>query len=489
MRIVFWGLMLFVFLGKGLKTSLLAQILLTPAQMQGDVNLLRLALEEAHPTRTLYITEAEWQNLWTEAAQNWLNPLSEVDFFRSLAPIVAQIRDGHTSLWISEKLEEELENAPLFLPAKLKFIQGQAYLWRNYHSSALWPAGSQLLAINGRALEEIVPLMLLNLSADGASQSHPYHLLENTRLFGLWYNLLFGRTASFQIEYLPPGQTTPVKVKLPGQTLAQLQTNFEKNYPTEAAPTPPLSWEWDKKSDLAFLTIRSFRPEAFEAYNIHFASFLENCFSQLDKAKTPNLVIDLRGNLGGNDAYGAELLAHLLDTTFSYYESLELLKPQFDFLSPPYLSGEVVPSRMLQENEKGTFNFINHPGLGPQNPAAMVFSGQVWVLIDGGSFSTASEFASLCHYYGRATFVGQESGGAYYGGAGGFMPLLILPHSGLRIQIPLLRQYLAVKNYPYPDRGLLPDVEIDYRPEDLQTGYDRAKEFVKKKGQKNLEKP
>ncbi|GAB4398505.1 MAG: S41 family peptidase [Microscillaceae bacterium] len=489
MRVVFYWLMLLALWEKGAENPLLAQSLFTPQQMQADAARLRQALEEAHPTRTLYITEAEWQALWEEAAQNWLVPLSEVDFFRSLAPIVAQLRDGHTNLWISEKLEEALENAPLFLPVKLKFIQGKAYLWRSYLPAALWPPGSQLIAINGRLIDEIIPLMQLYLSADGANQSHQYYQLENTRLFGLWYNLLFGRTDTYALEYLALGQEKPELVRVSGQTLAQMQANFERNYPSEAAPAPPLSWEWDKKSPLAFLTIRSFRPEAFEAFNIRFDDFISQCFSQLNKANTPHLVIDLRGNLGGNDAYGAQLLAHLLDTSFYYYESLELLKPACDFLSPTNLPVEVVPSRMLQENEKGTFNFINHPNLGPQLPASMAYLGQVWVLIDGGSFSTASEFAALCHHYHRATFVGQESGGAYYGGAGGFMPLLVLPHSGLRIQIPLLRHYLAVKNYPYSDRGLLPDVEIEGRPEDLQTGHDAVKEFVKKEVLKALEKP
>lgn len=53
--------------------------------------------------------------------------------------------------------------------------------------------------------------------------------------------------------------------------------------------------------------------------------------------------------------------------------------------------------------------------LGIQQPSEPHSSGKVLVLMNGGSFSTTCEFRSNLPYRKRATFVGEEAGGGYYG--------------------------------------------------------------------------
>jgi hypothetical protein len=113
----------------------------------------------------------------------------------------------------------------------------------------------------------------------------------------------------------------------------------------------------------------------------------------------------------------------------------------------------------LIRTARGTFRLppARHQNLGLQRPVPPVFAGRAWVLTDGGTFSTAAEFCAVARSLGRATFVGQESGGTYEGNTSGTFVILTLPHSGVRVVIPLVRYSLAVKPAPRPGRGVPPD--------------------------------
>ena len=53
----------------------------------------------------------------------------------------------------------------------------------------------------------------------------------------------------------------------------------------------------------------------------------------------------------------------------------------------------------------------------------------------GGSFSTTCEFLSTLHHHHRATFIGEETGGGYYGNTSGMSLPLVLPNS--KIVMPM----------------------------------------------------
>ena len=90
------------------------------------------------------------------------------------------------------------------------------------------------------------------------------------------------------------------------------------------------------------------------------------------------------------------------------------VKPGNDFFR--YADGaKPIPADMVEERADGKFHDIKHPNLGIQQPSQPNFSGQVVVLMNGGSFSTTCEFLSNLHDRKRAIFVGEEAGGGYFG--------------------------------------------------------------------------
>jgi C-terminal processing protease CtpA/Prc len=128
---------------------------------------------------------------------------------------------------------------------------------------------------------------------------------------------------------------------------------------------------------------------------------------------------------------------------------------------------------MVRKTDDG-YQFRSRRRLQTWKPQRDAFSGQVYVLINGNSFSVTSEFASVAHFHKRATFIGQETGGGYYGDNSGVFAMVKLPHSGLELGIPLVAYYSAVQGYPYPDRGIIPDYTVVPTVEEVLKGHDRA---------------
>ena len=106
------------------------------------------------------------------------------------------------------------------------------------------------------------------------------------------------------------------------------------------------------------------------------------------------------------------------------------------------------------------------------------FDGAVYVLIDGGSFSAAADFPATAAFHKRATFIGEETGGAAEGNNSGPEIVLTLPESQLHIGIPIYKYFNAVDKREQ-HRGTLPTYAVTQSIEDLEKGRDTVLEFTR----------
>ena len=128
------------------------------------------------------------------------------------------------------------------------------------------------------------------------------------------------------------------------------------------------------------------------------------------------------------------------------------------------------------------YELVNRPNLGVQQPSKPHFDGLVvFILIDGGSFS------NQCGVCGdsplanrRATFIGEESSGAYYGDDSGITLTLALPNTKLRIDVPLIAYYTAVNGVRNQNRGVLPNCPVRETIQDELEGRDQGMEVALK---------
>lgn len=449
----------------------------TAEQLQEDFTLLQTALEEGHAGLYFYTPKEEMDNLFDHLFAGLDHPMTELEYYGYLAPLIAEINDGHTGMMFSQDYDKYLQNQPVLMPFKLLFIDGRTFLFRNYSEDEDVELGGEVVSINGHPMSEILEKMLAVQPSDGYNVTSKYKRMENTTTFGRGYTRFYGITTSFHIVYLSPADGIKKEIRVKGLKQEELMQIFSQRYPEVARDLLPIELEY--RGDVAILTIRTFSFGAYRTAKISFPHFLKKTFRELSDKNMPYLIIDLRDNGGGEDLWGRLLFSYLMDKPYMYYDHLEVNRITFSFLAQ---TDAPDIAKMLQKNtrknERGTYDILVHSNLGEQKPLKPTFLGKVYVLINGRSFSGSGETTSLMHFHKKAVFVGEECGAGYYGNTSGLMPTLILPHTKLRVRIPMVRYHMAVSGYDHPDRGIFPDYPFTRTIEDHLNGKDTEMDYV-----------
>jgi C-terminal processing protease CtpA/Prc len=262
--------------------------------------------------------------------------------------------------------------------------------------------------------------------------------------FWFYYRLVYGQQSVFKIGCSYKGEAVKII-----SVVAEKFTNTQcENEIQKQEKLLQLSYQ---KNSIALLKIKTFNGNLLDNSKENYSQFLQSTFAAIKEKKIETLIMDLRGNGGGIDDYGKLLYSYLTDKEFQYYASLETPKQKLtrdNIISFPEIDN---PN---EDNFKGRNN------IPIQKPSVNNFKGKVIVLIDGLSFSTTAEFCAILKSNKRAKFIGEETGGGYFGNTSGNAVEVILPNTNIFIDIPTTKYVLAVKKDKHDDRGIIPDFEI-----------------------------
>ena len=446
---------------------------LSPVQMQADFDFMRKALEEAHPGLYRYTPKAEMDRVFTAQRAKLDRPMSKMAFLAVLMETTAAIRCGHTGVQMDAETQAAFTAAPLF-PLKIMIEKQKLFVLANETSSdSTIRPGMEILEINGRTPREIFDRIMPTLSTDGDVETGKWRRLEVN--FNRNYWLLVDPAKEFTIKARSAdGKTT--NARLAGVTAEDRKKNnnlvnneANENLQKLDWAKGNLSLRFLKDPEIAQIRIRSFGGDDYP-------KFLEDTFRTLRERGTRALVIDLRGNGGGEDGYGAMLVSYLTDKPFRYFDHIRAKAISPSFKAYTDLSAE--DERNLQDgavaDPAGGFIVTqkHHPEVEEQQAGKYPFLGQTIVLINGRTFSTAADFCAVAHHLKVATFVGEETGGAYYGNNSGDMPLVTLPNSKAQVRVPLLEYWNAVPGYDGTRRGIRPELQVETTAANLLRGVD-----------------
>jgi len=447
--------------------------------LREDLRVLWDVLDEGHGGLDRYVSREAQKKNFDETAAGWAAPMTEMEFYRKLLPLIAGIRDGHTSLSLSPATRTSLQARPVFFPFEMRFIGDKTYLFRNLSANREIKDGCEILAVNGTPAAEIRRALVALVPADASTSARRLRLLENPNSFGLYLAVAYGPTESFALR-LRTASGDAVEATAPGVGYQDLGRIRRERYPDTAVRRP--LYELGYKGPTAVITIRGFGDDRGEG-SVPYPEFIQRAFRELAEKRIGSLIIDVRGNGGGQDEYGRLLFAHFMDKPFLYYRALEMKKNQYDLFRYSNRPRENWPGDGVRKNARGWYDVIAHPNVGTMKPEEPRFAGRTCILIDGLSFSTTGESTSLFHFYKKAVFVGEECGAGYYGNTSGSSAAVSLPKTGIQVIIPLVLYTLAVDGYP-KDRGIIPDIPVAPSVEDLLAGRDvvmeRALDFLKK---------
>lgn len=447
--------------------------------LKEDYTVLQSALEEAHPGIYRYITKEKFDALFDSLNSEIRSERTEIEFFRFISPIIAQIRCGHTSISLSHNYRNYMTKQNKYFPLQLKFISNKAYVLKSFSSNEIIPSGSEIISINQKTISEIIEMIFKMISSDGNIQTAKYRRLDEE--FSELYCQCISPTDSFEIKYIPFGNNIVKDEVIPAKPWEEIK-KYKSSY--MARQKEPLKFEIMDNPVVAVMTIVTFIPRIIKNNYGDFYGFIDSTFTLLKEKNIKNLIIDVRGNNGGDVHYFSTVLSKFIDKPYRIAERIDVPTPKYSFLKYTQhgFFFNFVNSLSYVKNEKtGRFDLKGKSGwhqlINPQEPH---FQGKIYMLIDGWSFSAASDFCAIAHSnaHDKITFIGEETGGAYYGNNSGDWIKLTLPNTQIQVNIPMRYYLLAVFDYPYYDRGVIPDLEVIPDIEDILNNKDTQLEFA-----------
>ena len=444
--------------------------LLSPARAQADFDVLRHAAEEAHGGYDRFITRAEIDRRMAAHRAELNHPMSRAAFSGVLAEAIAEIGDGHARLELDSVTTAALAGARVF-PLRVQLDSDRLVVQFNDSpvDSTIRP-GMEILQINGRPIADIIRVLIPRVSRDGFIETGRRRRLARTFPSLLWlyvdqkdtYAVTARDASGRSITSTLAGIIERDRSTIVNPVNATIAANIARL----DGPPDNISLEFVDNTDIARLRIRSFGGEGF-------LSTLDSAFSEMRAKRTKFLILDLRENGGGVDEYGAALVSHFVDKPFRYFDYIHVTTIAPSFATWPARTFEMMREG-TQPHPGGGFRVMPklHPGVAEQQPSKSQFPGKLIVLIDGGSFSTTADVAAQLRSLGRATFVGQETAGAYEGNTSGLNALIVLPNSRLRLKVMMYGYWNAVKPPAVRGRGTLPDYAVTRSVSDLLRGTD-----------------
>jgi hypothetical protein len=459
--------------------------LIQAEQLKSDLALVRSALEEAHPGLYRYTSEAELGGEWDRTAKVIDHPMSALEFYQTIGPVLALIKDGHLGLGLPSEAKQYLDKIPI-LPLGVRLIQPRALVLRDLSETKSPSTGLAILSVNGIPAGELIATMWKNKMGDGDVES------SRRRALSLTFGRDLVRTCHLRPPYVvvlhDPKSDTNESRRYDGILPAKLTSDWQTRWPndSELMSAPRFSdLRFLNDNRIAVMRVPSFGTSESDAKQRDLRGFFADSFRQLKEKGSRALIIDVRNNGGGEDEAGQILASYLMDGPFRYYRDLIVKNGSLSF-SKFITSPDPIPPERIIRGEDGQLHFTGHPNLGMKTPRDPVFRGELFIVMNGFSFSTTAEFLAVIRSKRPATFIGEESGGAFAGNNSGFEPVITLPNSKLTVRIPLLAYYVDVSDkYPLR-RGTLPDRLVESSIEDMIAGADGEMELALSLAKKSI---
>jgi hypothetical protein len=458
---------------------------LSVSQLREDLGRLRFTLEHAHPNLHRYTARPAMDALFDSIGARLNRPLTDLEFYRRLFPLVDAIRDSHTSLQLPPDLRRYFGGGtrPVF-PLDLYFSDGRVLVEADFSDRPLVAPGAEVLSIDGRPMAEIARALAAGIAIDGFAPDTRASRLG--RLFWFYYGTLFPDSGRYAVTVRDPRTGRVATHRIEGVARARL-TERDARRRGAAGAAQRLELAGD---GIAIVTLD-------EMSDPNTGTFLRGAFERIAAAGATDLVIDLRNCPGGDDKFNNQLFSYLVDGPFRFYRNRDFIATSYgdlryvdysldDFITPEQAA--LLPAGQRERPLEAltlprllSYMLSVDGGDGTFNPApSFRFTGRLYWLIGPESSSSAAEIAVLAHHLGLGTIVGGEPNGVYQGLTAGAIPVLTLPNSRIGMRIPLVAYHNAVMPGLFPGRSAPPAFPVAQTFADAVAGIDTVMVFTRR---------
>ncbi len=451
---------------------------LTAKQAQRELKILKRALSDLHPGLYRYQTPEQFEAEFARAETEVANGSDALKMYLISTRIAAVLRCGHT--WTNplnqgQSVQDAIAALPA-LPLRVRLLEGRLLVTASADRNV--PNNVELLTIDGRTPSALANEFMPYLRADGGSDGKRLSQLDSNVDGGAMDRLLPllhpPGAHGYRLRFRPLGGQTGAAISpaVKEAMVAGMPINERERRLLKAGIAPENTlWRFEIDGDIATMTLPTF---AFWQSDFDWSAFLQRSFNTLKERKVDKLILDLRQNEGGDDAIGNTLHSHLMATPFV----IPALRLESAYERAPY--------DLARFMDTWDFSFFDRTGqvvrgegrnwLAREQPAdnriapdAQPYLGRVALLTGPRMSSAGFLIARNLKASRRATLIGQATGGNLRGLNGGQLAWLVLPTSGVSVDIPLIGSFSKT---PQPDSGVLPDITVHTTLDDVAAGID-----------------
>ncbi len=346
-----------------------------------DFDLLIESLKTVHPNLYNYIP-ADSLNAVIDSMRGELkHALTEDQFHVEVRKLISKIGCGHTTAKPSVSWYQYQKNESKILPITVYIVDQRIYLSQSFSEDTLLKRGNEILAINQHPAKDIIKEMRAIQQRDGYSQSYVNYNMQ--ALFNTFYLFIYGRSDQYNIDYINEfGQPASTSIRA-GYAFAPKATTSVTGNSIELKMSGAKFSIPKGNSSYAVIDIDYFATKGFK-------KFYKSVFKTIEKNNIEYLVIDVRDNGGGYFLNGNRLLSYLLKEPFQ----MHFWRPRTKVTDNEYLKmhkSNVLTEKLFKAIPDRDANDPNRNFKLKYKPAKKNhFSGQVFILTNGGSFSLSS---------------------------------------------------------------------------------------------------
>ena len=424
----------------------------------------RLDLHQSSDSMYLYLSQLR-ENLSEEQGL--------MEQFKFYCKTLAKLGCGHTQIHPTQNLLTEWVREKKSLPVDL-IMQGKNLYTNKLDSDdydVINSKGSNLkrvreikgnykvLSLDHKTVPEMMNEIAPYISSDENGIDFKYH--QVAQLFDFYRHLSKPFTGdSVSIEYITGADTISTYFNLGRAPIHSINKRLSKAAAEDAIIQKETGTFKIENSEVGVFRFRSFTACTGTEYD----QFLEKSFKKLKSKEIKKLIIDLRGNTGGVMQYAfmsyflgeeVELGRYVVEKPKKAFETVHLKKRNGNYRRHKWMS-RIQRFKIWMDNfENGTMRTQNVS----EN---LIYDGDIVVLTDEGTFSSASMLACHLKTLCNAKLVGRTPGGSFYRGNAGTI-VAVLPNSKFRLLVNpnTFYSHLPESTDPnkikQPDRIIAPD--------------------------------
>jgi hypothetical protein len=433
-----------------------------------DLDLLYQGLDKFHSGMYWYTPKDSVDLAFQNAKSKITDDLNVLEFYKIVTPLVALSREDHTDVFLPKAVKDKINinEKIFFLPLTVVFLGEKLYCVRNVSNNPTKIETLEIEQINGETPKEIVSKIGSLFASDGYIKTVKFSDLRGFN-FSKYYYYYYGIIEKYEIKFKAISQI----ITLQSLPFSQININLKKNTNLSKVNTinEPLQFKIIN-SKTAYLDIQTFSNSDIKKISKYktLKKFLKNSFSEIREKDIENLIIDVSKNGGGTEGNEGLLYSYFGDNYQKYTKvRAKIQKAVLDNgIDEPIKLKTFGMLERIFTNKKmndGSLERRNNFTLGlmaykkaPKNK----FSRNLYVIISPITYSGGSEFSNMMYSKGLATFIGQETGGSYFGNTSGYGRELTLPNSKITIDIPALQFVMNVEPKLPLGRGVIPHFEV-----------------------------